>query len=104
MVRKHIKSMVKKSQNNLSNIIKRQTNHPLLMPLKRLHQLPLLHIPKFNRGIRTTRYQIGRVTGKLAIPNPPKMSLQHLVLKQFEPVVVGDYFVQFDLFVGGTAG
>ncbi len=74
------------------------------MSLKRLHQLPLLNIPKFNGSIGTTRYQIGGITRKLTIPNPSKMSLQHFVLKQFEPVVVGYYFVQFDFFVGGTGG
>jgi hypothetical protein len=92
----------KKSHTNLSNIIKRKTNHTLFMTLERLHKFRLFHIPQLNSRISTTRNQVSRITRKLTIPHPPKMTLQRLILIQSYLLTVGNYLVQLYLLVRRT--
>lgn len=69
------------------------------MPFESLDKLSFVDIPQLDGGISAAGNQVSRIAGKLAIPHPPEMSLQHFVLEQLKLVAIRYYFVQLDLLI-----
>lgn len=74
------------------------------MTLQCLDELAFFDIPELYGRISATRNEVGRVTGKLAIPNPFKVTFEDFVLEELEPVVVRYDFEEFDFFICRTGG